>query len=72
MDKKLLLDRIEASRHEVAEAEERLMRVLRETPGGPRAEKTTVTEIVSEAISKLRAARADLVALGKLVSEDKD
>ncbi len=70
MDKKLLLSKIATSNSEVAEAEERLVKLLRETVSGPRAEKTTVTELVSEAISKLRIARTDLEDLHKIVSEE--
>ncbi len=70
MNKKLLLSKIATSNSEVAEAEERLVTLLRETRSGTRAEKTTVTELVSEAISKLRTARTDLEDLHKIVSEE--
>lgn len=70
MDKKLLLSKIKASRLEVADAEKKLTKVLHATAKGPRAEKTTVTENVKEAIAKLRAARADLEDLGRLVSDE--
>ncbi len=71
MNKKLLLDKIAASKSEVTDAEGRLVKLLRETRAGPRAEKTTVTELVSEAIAKLRVARTDLEDLHKIVSDDK-
>lgn len=70
MNKKLLLDKLATSKSEVIDAEERLVKLLRETRSGPRAEKTTVTELVSEAITKLRTARTDLEDLHKIVSED--
>ncbi len=66
--KKLLRAKIEISRREVAEAEEHLSKVLGATrKGAPRAEKTTVTEAVREALAKLRAARAELDEVAKIV-----
>ena len=70
MDKKLLLSKIAASKSEVTEAEERLVRILRETRSGPRAEKTTITDVASEAITKLRTARTDLEDLHKIISDE--
>ena len=70
MNKKLLMSKINASKSEVTEAEEHLTKVLRTTRHGPRAEKTTMTEAVSEAITKLKAARADLDELGKLLADE--
>jgi hypothetical protein len=72
VDKKLLLSKIETSKQEVAEAEGHLMKVLGDTRSAPRAPKTTITETVSEAIAKLRAARNDLEDIAKLVAADDD
>jgi hypothetical protein len=69
VDKKLLLDKIAASRREVDAAEKKLAIVLRATTKGLRAEKTTVTETVKEAMAKLRTARTDLEDLGRIVSD---
>ena len=66
--KDLLLSKISTSKQEVLEAEEHLTSVLKDTQGGPRAQKTTVTDAVSEAIAKLRNARTVLEDLDKLVS----
>ena len=68
-NKQRLLDKLATSKTEVIEAEERLVKLLRDTRSGPRAEKTTVTELVSEAITKLRIARADLEDLDKIIEE---
>lgn len=70
MHKKVLLEKLTASKSEVLAAEERLVKLLRETRSGPRAEKTTVTELVSDAITRLRTARTDLDDLHTIVSED--
>jgi hypothetical protein len=72
VDKQLLLSKIAASEGEVVAAEERLVKVLGDTQRAPRADKTTITETVKEAISKLRQARADLAELGELVSKEKE
>jgi vacuolar-type H+-ATPase subunit D/Vma8 len=66
--KSLLLSKIATSKKEVLEAEEHLSSVLKDAQGGPRAQKTTVTEVVREAIAKLRNARTDLEDLDKLIS----
>jgi hypothetical protein len=72
MDKKLLLSKIDASKREVMDAEQHLTVVIRETVSAPRAEKTTITEVVNEAIAALRAARVDLEDLHKLIADDID
>jgi hypothetical protein len=70
MNKKLLLTKIAASKTDIDEAEERLDTVIRAIQIAPRAEKT-VSEVVDEAMKKLKAARAELESLEKIVqSED--
>jgi hypothetical protein len=69
MKKKLLLEKIAASKNDIAEAELRMTKVIRAVDVAPRAEKRTVSEAVSEAIEKLTSARKDLEALEKLVLE---
>lgn len=54
---------MEAAARDIAAAEEDLGRVLREIKVAPRAEKTTVTEVVESAFTTLRAARARLARL---------
>lgn len=70
MNKKLLLTKITASKTDIDEAEERLATVIRAVQIAPRAEKT-VSEVVDQAMKKLKAARAELESLEKIVlSED--
>ncbi len=52
----------------VASAEGSLQQIVGEIQRLPRAEKTTVTEIVRDAFSRLKAARDDLAELEKLLS----
>ena len=70
MNKKKLLAKIDASKLEVGEAEGRLTEVLRVTKNLPRAEKTTVTESLREALAKLRAARKELEELREIIGDD--
>ena len=67
MENNLLLAKIAASKREVLEAERCLRAALRGTRHAPRAQKTTVTAVVREALMGLRTARAHLEALGRLV-----
>jgi uncharacterized protein (UPF0335 family) len=53
----------------VAAAEGSLQQLVGEIQRLPRAEKTTVTEIVRDAFSRLKAARDDLAELEKLLSD---
>jgi hypothetical protein len=69
MNKKLLLEKIAASKSDIAEAELRMTKVIRAVGVAPRAEKRTISEGVAEAIDKLTSARKDLEALEKLVLE---
>ena len=70
MNKKLLLEKIVASKRDIADAEMRMTKVIREVEIAPRAEKKTISEGVAEAIDKLTSARKDLDALEKIVLED--
>jgi len=70
MNKKLLLEKIAASKRDIAEAEARMTKVIRQVDVAPRAEKRTISEGVAEAIDKLTSARKDLEALEKLVLEN--
>jgi chemotaxis regulatin CheY-phosphate phosphatase CheZ len=66
MNKQLLLSKITASKTDISDAEERLASVIRDVEVAPRAEKT-VSEAVDEAMKKLKAARAELESLEKIV-----
>jgi hypothetical protein len=70
MDKAQLLEKINASKREMGEAETDLEKVLRELRTAPRAEKTTISKVVEDAFAKLRAARKNLIDLERLISED--
>jgi hypothetical protein len=72
MNKKALLEKIATSKHDIAEAEVHMAKVMRQTQVVPRAEKKTISEDVATAMDRLTAARRDLEALEKLVLEDKD
>ena len=55
-----LLAKLEVARKELADADGELSRLLHELRSAPRAEKTTVSKVVEEALAKLQAARAQL------------
>jgi hypothetical protein len=71
MNKKLLLTKITASKNDISDAEERLAKVIRAVQIAPRAQKT-VSEVVDEAMKKLKAARAELESLEKIVLSESD
>jgi|HubBroStandDraft_2_1064218.scaffolds.fasta_scaffold1014565_1 hypothetical protein len=71
MNKKLLLTKITASKNDISDAEERLAKVIRAVQIAPRAQKT-VSEVVDEAMKKLKAARAELESLEKIVLSEGD
>jgi hypothetical protein len=60
---------IEAARTDLAEAEIELEKAMRAIRVAPRAEKTTISELLEAAFLKLKAARATLGELEKMVTE---
>jgi hypothetical protein len=66
--KKLLLTKIESAKNEMSAAEDDLEVVLREIKIAPRAQKTTTSVAVEDAFKKLKAARAALGELEKIVA----
>ena len=60
---------IEVARTELAEAEVELEKAMRAIRVAPRAEKTTISELLEAAFLKLRAARAALEQLETMLSE---
>ncbi len=66
--RELLLSKIDAAKTDVSAAESVLETLLMEMRAVPRAEKTTVSQVVEAAFTKLRSAKADLADLEKLVS----
>ena len=71
MGKRLLLERVEAAKREIADAESHLAKVVQELAGAPRANKTTSSEVLKDAFAKLNAVRIALVDLEALVENDK-
>jgi hypothetical protein len=60
--------RIETAMRDMTDAETELGRVLKEMRGGGRrAEKTAIDAVVEEALDKLKAARAKVAELEKLL-----
>jgi hypothetical protein len=55
-----LLARIEVARKELDDADDELGRLLHEVRSAPRAEKTTISRVLEEALDKLKVARTHL------------
>ena len=72
MNKKALLEKIAAAKVEMGAAEVDLEKVLREIRVAPRAEKTTMSDVVQKAFVELRSAKARLLELETLVAEEAD
>jgi hypothetical protein len=67
-DPNLLLEKLAQAKHDVSAAEVDLERLLAALEVTPRAEKTTVSQVIEDAFTKLRAARVDLADLEKLIA----
>ena len=65
-----ILAKIEEATREMTAAESDLDRILREIRVAPRAEKTTISEVVQKAFSELRNARSKLVELQEELRAD--
>ena len=64
------LEKIDVARRELDDADGELARLLQEVRVAPRAEKTTVSRVVEDALGKLRAARAYLSDLERQLASD--
>jgi prefoldin subunit 5 len=71
MEKRNLLEKLDAAKRDISEAESHLEKVLQAIQGAPRADKTTMSNVVKDAFAKLKAARGNLVDLEGLVENDK-
>jgi hypothetical protein len=60
---KAVLEEVGVAKNGVADAESDLARLLREIQVAPRAEKTTISEMLQSALQKLRNAREHLEKL---------
>jgi hypothetical protein len=67
----LLLTRIESAKQDISAAEEELEQAIRDLRVVPRAEKTTVSKVLEDAVAKVRAARTKLSELESLVASEK-
>ena len=65
--KKLILKNVSVTKQEIEDAERHLSKVLQELGAAPRAEKTTITDVVQTAFARLHAAREGLERLEKLI-----
>ncbi len=63
MSKDLLQEKITKARELIKAAEEELDTALRSVEVRPRAEKTTISEVVEEALGRLRLAKGSLMTL---------
>jgi hypothetical protein len=70
MEKKILLEKITAAKMDITEAENDLEKLLREMQTAPRADKTTISKVVEDAFSKLRAVKTNLLDLEGVVNRD--
>jgi hypothetical protein len=70
--KQLLLSKIDEAKRDVTAAETALASLLAKVDVAPRAEKTTVSQVVEEAFSKLRLTKTDLADLEKLIIDSED
>ncbi|AUX40544.1 uncharacterized protein SOCE26_019450 [Sorangium cellulosum] len=70
MASKALLDKVVAAKRDITEAENDLEKVLRDIQVAPRADKTTISKVVEDAFTKLRAVKANLIELEALVTTD--
>jgi hypothetical protein len=67
--KAVLRTKFDAAKSELDIAERELGDLLAKLTGAPRAEKTTVTEVVANAFKRLHAARAAMQDIERLLDE---
>jgi hypothetical protein len=68
--KAVIRAKLDAAKSELEIAERELENLLSKLTGAPRAEKTTVTEVVSTAFRRLHAARAGMQELEQLLDDE--
>ena len=66
-ERQSLLEKISTAKRDISEAEIELEKAIGEILVSPRAEKTTISKVVTDALTKVRAARANLDDLEKFV-----
>lgn len=67
--KKQITENVQRAKHEIAEAEADLDNVIRAIGALPRAQKVTISEVVSAAFEKLTSAHGRLAELEKLLKD---
>lgn len=72
MSKDILEEKISVARELIKAAEKELDVALRSVLARPRAEKTTISQVVEEALSRLRSAKDSLLTLPLPVRGDDD
>ena len=72
MEDKIVLEEVRVAKNAVADAAGDLVRLLKEIEDAPRAEKTTISEVVHKAFRKLRDAREHLGKLEMLIRGEDD
>lgn len=70
--KQQLLEKIDRAKKDIVAAEDELTRLLSELTQAPRAQKTTVSEVVENAFTRVRSAKVDLAELEDLIVSDED
>jgi hypothetical protein len=68
--RKSALEKIADAKRNILEAEVELEKVIGEIEVSPRAQKTTISKVVKDALTKVRAARAHVDELEKIVEID--
>jgi hypothetical protein len=72
MPRALVVAKVQAAKTELTEAEADIEKLLRELRAKARAEKTTISEVLQTAFTKLRSARRNVEALEELIATDHD
>ena len=67
--KKEFVKRVASALDEVSAADKDLTELLRRIQVAPRAEKTTISNAVEQALARLRVAQAELLALRKAANK---
>ena len=67
-----ILSKVKTAAKEVSDAAEDLAKLLSELESAPRAQKTTVSKVVSAAFSRLKTARVALLDIEKILEGDDD
>lgn len=70
IERESILEEIVNAKRDIAEAEQKLERAIEEIQVSPRAQKTTVSKVVEDALAKVKVARTNLERLEKSIEID--